>query len=292
MVVEFSDYVEKLRNNIEGDINNLFLVSHESQENLIKNYFEELKSKDYELYEQTMGLLVSDHIKILNDREKSKNITDYELDMLNLYKRLNSNSDALDFVSNDCQILNMLFYAMIDFNYYDYFYKREIWLNSKDELSRLSKLSSLNTMDYLYYCQKFNLDLLRKKYNEFKTNYSIDHSMNEVIRIINKLNISDVENYYDLISELLMSYYITQKGNKILKGCQNRFGQINPSNIIRIIETEDNKSLLNDIKNDEFLIKILSQVMKDESSCNNDYENDKIYIKTLNKLTHIRDYLK
>lgn len=292
MVVEFSNCVENLRNSIEGDIDNSFLLSSKSQEDIIKNYFEKLKFKNYELYGQVLGLLVSDHIKILNDRKKLNNIVDYELGMLGLYKKLNSTSDVIDFVSDRCQILNMLFYAMTDFNYNDYFCKREIWLNSKEELSRLSKLSSLNTIDYLYYCKRFNLDLLIKQYNELRTYYSIDYSMNEIIKVINCLCISDVENYYDLVSELLMSYYTTQKGSKILKGCQNRFNQVNPSSIIKIIETEDNKSLLETIKNDEFLIKILSQVMSDENNCNKGCQSDKTYVKTLNKLKHIRDYLK
>ncbi len=292
MVVEFSDYVEKLRNSIESDIENSSLVSDESQEDMIKNYFEELKSKNYESYGQILGLLVSDHIKILNDRKKLNNIVDCELGMLDLYKKLNNTSDVIDFVSDMCQILNMLFYAMTDFNYNDYFCKREIWLNSKDELSRLSKLSSLNAIDYLYYCKRFNLDLLKKQYNELRIHYSIDYSMTEVIKVINGLGISDVENYYDLVSELLMSYYTIQKGSKILRGCQNRFNQVNPSSIIKMIETEDNKSLLNAIKDDEFLIKILSKVMSDENNCNKDCQNDKTYVKTLNKLKHIRDYLK
>ena len=282
MVVRFDDFTEKLRCNVEKHIEYIHNNSKNSEEmdEKIIMYFMNLKQKDYSYYSQLVGLLLSDHYKQLYDKKVLFMLTENEQEKLNLYDELYDNESIMALIEDSPEILIELVYQMSEFNSLDYFVKRKMLFNCKDNLDLLKRFSSFNVFDYLYYCQKYSIEILQSIFDDYiKEGFSNEECIQVLLSTTNELGISDSENYAEIISELFVLYYKIKKNNLNIE-----------DDLINILENKTALELLFLSNDDVYMHNVFDCVMnynKDKLKF-----NSKDHQETINKLESIKRLVK
>ena len=291
MVVRFDNFIETVRNHIEENIEFIHDNSKNSEalDNNIYKYFSLLKDKSYSYYSQILGLVASDHYKILYDKQKRSNISEEEQNMLNVYDDLYDNDSIVNFFEQNFELFEYALYEMSDFNSYDYFTKREILLNCKDELPKLGSFSFFNLFDYLYYCQKYSPELLKTIYKEYLNGGgSKKDAISSLISTLNQIYISDTDNYVEVISDLLVEYYKISKYQTQNDKHPIKYRKLNKT--VRFLEKNDIVQILNKLNDDD----VISEILKRIINFNDDvpYHINEIDDKTIKKLIQIKEIFK
>lgn len=289
-MVRFSNVTEDIRTMIISHIE--YIVDNcqtgDQINRAILYYFYMMRNNNYKLYKNIIGLIASDHYKMINDLRK------YEIDLredypyLNLYENISNQDELIYIIEEEPSIILEIITYMNEFNSLDYFEKRESYLNCKDNLNVLFKLSSYSILDYLYYCQKYDFDILNIIYKEqVEILDSKDEAINSLITTMEELFMTDLDNYKDLVVELLSNYYMIgkkqlQRKNKIVK---RDYLMKN----IRLIENGDIVDILNRLRaNDyKFLIEVLRRNLNGYNE-NIQFNDNDLEKKTLKKIYDIK----
>ena len=275
MTIRFGDISERLRDEIDNDIEILHFQNPKNSkfEKSIIRYFEKLERSDINLYNQVLGLLLADTYKLLNVKKIDKILTKNEKEKLEFYEEFN-NDTAVSFLELNTNELITSVYNMSEFNSYDYFMKRSILADSKDKLGLLCKLSVFSIYDYLYYCQKYELETLKAIYNEdLNEGYSKNAIIGKLVNTINELATFDRENFKDIIIELLTNYYLLYQNNKIKKKHYNT--------LVPYMECNNAQDILNYLNDDRVKADILKSYINYDGDINllEKNEEDKVFEK-------------
>ena len=293
MFIRFEDYTEQIRNYLDNIVNNMCSgLCTEKQNEKIASYFNELKDKNYTFYQYLIGMMFTDHYKLLKISEKYDDLDEDDEMFLKLYNDFYSFDDILNYMEEYPNALFSFLYNMSEFNRYDYFEKREAWLSCKDELESLKKFSPLNILDYLYCCQKYNIAMLKSIYEDYtKTDSSLVGSFEIIKSTLKELAIVDEDNYYEIASDLLTLYYAITKDEFETVNDNNRRSKLSP--MIKKIEDGNYNEILSYMDNSEFLDEILMQVFTNENrELSQGFDGDDTYNETLKKLKSIKNYFK
>ena len=294
MTIKFGNVTENIRNSF---INNIELIMNycqtkEQSNRIILYYFYYIRCADYNLYKNIIGLIASDHYKIINEfMMQNVGIIEDDFYYLKLYESISNQDELISIIENDPSMILEIICYMNDFNCYDYFEKRRCYLRCKDKIEILSKLSPYSVFDYLYYCQKYDANIIKTIYNEQLEIYNDkDYAINTLITTIEELFDNDLSNYSYLMSELLINYYII--GKKQIKSDKTIVKRDYLSKNLRLIENSDIIDILNRLKSDDykFLIEVLRRNINnyDENvSINTDNEREQ---KTLKKINDIKNF--
>lgn len=168
MLIRVKDDTEQIRNDLDDTIDTMCKgLSEKKQDEIIESYFNELKENNYSFYEQLIGMMLADHYKLMKLSEKYNDMDDEDKLFLNLYDDLHDINDVLNYMEEYPEAIFPFVYSTKEFNSYSYFEKREAWLACKDELPFLMRMSPLNTLDYLYYCQKYSVETFKTIYDDY-----------------------------------------------------------------------------------------------------------------------------
>lgn len=282
MVVRFGNLSERLRDRIDSDIEILSLKNPQKKkfEKTFMNYFRKLEMEDRKTYNQILGLLVADTYKLLNVKKIDGLLTKEEIGTIEFYENFN-NSTAVAYLEMHPNELLGAFYHMSEFNTFDYFMKRSVLVDSKDKAKFLCKLSLFSIYDYLYYCQKYELETLKAIYNEdVSEGYSKKMVIGKLVNTINELFTFDRENYKDIMIDLLTKYYLLDKNNLVKKNHYNT--------LVPYMECNDTQAILNYLTDD----KIMFDVLKTYIDFDGDFSslkvnNDDMTIQKIKKLKEI-----
>lgn len=293
MFIRFEDYTEQIRNYFDNIVNNMCRgLCTEKQDEIIDSYFNRLKEKNYTFYQYLIGMMFTDHYKLLRLSEKYDDFDEDDEIFLDLYNGFYSLDDVLNYVEEYPDALASFLYNMSEFNGYDYFEKREAWLSCKDELEFLNKISPLNIFDYLYYCQKYNIDMLKSIYDDYTSkNKLLIGSFETIKSTLNKLSVVDEDNYYEITSDLLTLYYVIIKDEFENVDDDNRRSKLSP--MIKKIEDGNYNEILSYMDNGKFLDEVLMQVFTNKNrESSQDFEVNDTYNETLEKLKSIKNHFK
>lgn len=289
MVIKFFDYIEQIRNNLDDSIDNMCGgLNDEQMDIIIESYFKELKEKDYELYTNLIGMIFSDHYKLLKYAQKNNEINEEDEYFLDIYTDFNDIDDVLNYVDGNPYAIESFLWAMSDFNSYDYFEKREIWLSCKEDLDFLFKISSYNTLDYSYYCQKFTVEMFKSMYDDYtKEDPTLIGSFMTIKDTLQTLKQADLNNYNEVISDLLTLYYVIAKDEIETINNNSKNGKF--SYMVKELENENINKILSHVDNGKYLDEILNIVFKNQDkNLNYDGNDDDVYATTIKKLKYIK----
>jgi len=289
MVVRFSDVNGKFRSYITelveyvddktitvSELNNALIVC-----------LNQLKNNNYDLYTELVGLMASDHYKQLIDKKYYSMLTEDDKEKLQIYEDLYDQAAAVDLYENNEYLLIEALLEMYTFNTSDYFYKRQLLLRFKDNFSELSKFSNLNIYDYLYYCQKYNVEILKNIYDGFIENgLTKTDGINNLISTINELGMTDIQNYVEIISELLILYYNISTYELANDKHIDKLN-ILKKNIMRI-EKAQARELLYKFNDDKFASEILHRIINFKSRDVDLKQSSDVYDHTVKKLESIK----
>lgn len=300
MTIRFGDIIEQLRMRVIKDIEYILVNSQTSvqSDKAILYYFYMLRQNNNKLYKNIIGLIASDHYKMIKEYSiLDKSIDEDEL-FINLYESLSSQDELIAIIEEEPAIIISILSYMNEFECYDYFEKRQCYLNNKSNLDTLFKLSPCSVLDYLYYCQKYDMNTLKIIYDEQVETYdyndtTIDAKDAAIYTIISTLEIlfeTDIDNYKDLMSELLANYYMI--GKKQMQSNKKIVKKEYLAKNLRLIENSDIIDVLNRLKQKDckFLIEVLRRNINnyDENiSINLDNEREQ---KTLKKINDIKNF--
>lgn len=291
MVIKFFDYTEQIRNNLDDSIDNMCSGLNDDQiDEIIDSYFKELKEKNYELYTNLIGMIFSDHYKLLKYAQRNNEINEEDESFLNLYTDFFDINDILNYVDENPYALESFLWAMSDFNSYDYFEKREIWLSCKEDLDFLFKMSPYNTLDYSYYCQKYTIEMFKSIYDDYtKEDPTLKGSFMTIKDTLLVLKTTDLNNYNEIISDLLTRYYVIAKDQVETTSSNNNNGKF--IYMIKELENENLDKILSYIDNGKYLDEILDVVFKNQDrDLNYNGNDDDTYNTTIKKLKYIKKY--
>ena len=244
MVIRFGDVSEYLRDCIVSDIE--FLQSQNPKkidfERKFIKYFKEIESYNEWLYKQILGLFMADTYKILNVKRVDGFLTKEEMAAMDRYEGFD-NEQAVLYLKINPNALITSFYNMSEFNDYDYFMKRSVLVDCIDKAEYLKNLSLYSVYDYLFYCQKYEVETLKAFYDDdMKDGYSEESSMLSLLNRINDLYVFDQKNYKELIVDLITRYYLMGKNKIINNDCLNFISYIeghNPKDILKSLNDDD-----------------------------------------------------
>ena len=301
MTIRFGDIIEQLRMRV---IKNMKYILDNSQTSVqsdkaILYYFYMLRQNNNKLYKNIIGLIASDHYKMIKEfMEENINIIEDDFYYLNLYENVSNQDELISIVENDPSIILEIICFMKEFECYDYFEKRQCYLNNKSNLDTLFKLSPCSVLDYLYYCQKYDMNTLKIIYDEQVETYddndttinAKDVALCTLISTIDSLFENDIDNYKDLMSELLANYYMI--GKKQIQYNKKIVKREYLTKNLRLIENGDIIDVLNRLKqkNCKFLIEVLRRNINnyDENISINTYNEREQ--KTLMKINDIKNF--
>lgn len=287
MIVRFDNFTEMLRVSIENDIDMLHIrYKGEKLDEMIIRYFKDMKKRNFDRYSQVVGLMACDQYKNFLIQQKESNLEDYQIERINSYEELYSHDDVLKFIEDDPNNYISLCYEMSDFNNLDYFLKRHMLLECKDNVATLNKLSLLNVLDYGYYCQKYTVDMFKYLYDEkINKNFNINDTILSLNETLKNLFSSDIQNYKELIADLLVKYYVLVKS--LLKV------RINPSSyslyILSMLEACNDIDILNNVSKENMACEILEKCLNSDKNFSIDSFQDENSQKTIKKILAIKE---
>lgn len=300
MTIRFGDIIEQLRMRVIKDIEYILDNSQTSVQcnRAILHYFYALRSSNYQLYKNIVGLMASDHYKIINELKRAKSIGKEDFPYMKLYETVLNQDELICVIEKEPTILLEILYCMKEFNDSNYFENRYSYLLCKDKLDILRKLSPYSVLDYLYYCQKYDMNTLKIIYDEQVETYddndttinAKDAAIETLISTLEILFETDIDNYRDLMSELLANYYMI--GKKQMQSNKKIVERDYLAENLQLIENNDIIDVLNRLKQKDckFLIEVLRRNINnydENASINTDNEREQ---KTLKKINDIKNF--
>lgn len=284
-MVRFANYTEIIRCNLENTIDYICKnISTGMQNDKILSYFDRLKKENYTFYSNLVGLLAIDHFKNLKDLKRLGLNKPNDDNQYDLYLELYDNDGLMQWIENNPSIIFMLLYQMSEFNSCDYFTKREMLINCKEDYELLKRFSTFHIFDCLYYLQKYDLNMLRNIFKndimDSDNDISKEEAILSIICTINDIKETDKQNYEELISEILVEYYMVASGQ--LTSTEN--DDYVAGAIISIIELCDYDQIQEKLSSDISLMYILYKIIDFDASIINIDNKDSNYQKTLEKL--------
>ena len=289
-MVRFSNVIEDIRTMV---ISNIEYIIDNCQTGVQINrailyYFYMMRNNNYKLYKNVIGLIASDHYKMINDLRKFDIDLEEDYLYLDLYESISNQDELIYIIEEDPAMILEIITYMNEFNSLDYFEKRESYLNCKDNLNVLFKLSPYSILDYLYYCQKYDFNILKAIYKEQVEIFnSKDDAINSLITTMEELFMTDLENYKELVVELLSNYYMVGKNQ--LRCNQNIVKREYLVKNIRLIENGDIVDILNRLNEHDykFLIEVLRRNLNGYNE-NIHFNDNDLEKKTLKKIYDIK----
>lgn len=291
MIIKFIDLVEEIRSNISNDMEYIFnnSLTSEHMNRAVLYYFYMLSKSNYGFYKNVVGLIASDHYKILKNSNYNDELNDEAFYFINLYESISSQDELISIIEEEPFVLLELLHWTSEFNNCDYFEKRKYYLNCKDKLDVLIKLSSFSTLDFLYHCQKYDMNTIKSIYKEQLNMYNDkDEAINTLIFNLEELFRSDINNYKELVADLLDNYYLI--GKRQLSSDKKITKRRYLSKNIKLIENEDIVDILNKLRDKDckFFIEILRRILNNDDEQLNINDNDSLQQKTLRKIKDIK----
>lgn len=287
MIVRFDNFTEMLRISIDNDIDMLHTkYNDEELDEMIIRYFKNMKKRNFNRYSQIVGLMACDQYKNFLIQQKESNLEDYQIERINVYEELYSHDDVLKFIEDDPNNYISLCYEMSEFNNLDYFLKRSVLLGCKYNIETLNKLSFLNVLDYGYYCQKYTVDMFKYLYDEeIKKNFNTNDTILSLNETLENLFLFDIQNYKELIADLLVKYYVLVKS--LLR---ERFDISGYSlYILSILEKCDDIDILNNVSKETMACEILEKCLESNKNFSIDGFQDENSQKTIKKILAIKE---
>lgn len=261
-------------------------ISSKEADCKIYEYFNALRKRNNVYYKNVVGLLASDHYKILLTSLDYRALDEEDKSYLDLYEEI---SDISSIIEDNPEMLDILISKSYEFLSYDYFSKREILFRCMDKSSKLNELSCFNKYDYMYYCCKYNVGTIKEVYNACKIN-GIDK--NTIIKLfikeLNKLYLSDSDNYFEFISEIFIMYYkigvYELKHDKMIP----KPSRINKA--IKLLKKQDIDTIIHKTSDDCFMEEVFLRIINfNNRYIDNDYLNDED-MSVVKKLSKIKEY--
>ena len=261
-------------------------------------YFYMLRQNNNKLYKNIIGLIAGEHYKIIKEYSILDKLTDEDELFINLYESLLNQDELIAIIEEEPAIIISILSYMKEFECYDYFEKRQCYLNNKSNLDILFKLSPCSVLDYLYYCQKYNMNTLKIIYDEQVETYddndtiinAKDAAIETLISTLEILFETDIDNYRDLMSELLANYYMI--GKKQMQSNKKIVKKEYLAKNLRLIENNDIIDVLNRLKQKDckFLIEVLRRNINNyDENISINLDNDREQ-KTLKKINDIKNF--
>ena len=168
MTIRFGDIIEQLRMRVIKDIEYILDNSQTSvqSDKAILYYFYMLRQNNNKLYKNIIGLIAGEHYKIIKEYSILDKSKDEDELFINLYESLLNQDELIAIIEEEPAIIISILSYMNEFECYDYFEKRQCYLINKNNLDTLFKLSPCSVLDYLYYCQKYDMNTLKIIYEE------------------------------------------------------------------------------------------------------------------------------
>ena len=300
MEIIFSNYIEKIRESLENIIEKIDDNSNSYEQfNLsVVRYFLYLRENNYTAYTQLLGLVISDHYKFLYYQYKTSILNEEYKQILELYSDLNDNDDLVDlFEEEPIFILNAIT-GFISYDMLDYFNKRETLKTCKPIMKKLIKFSSLNIYDFLYYDPRtYNIGTFKMIYEDcLNDNETKEEAIESLITTLDELYIESYnkQEYFDIISELLIAYYTIGKSELASKKNVARKDRLvktinflESSDILEIVEQLYEKDFS---QKNKFLIEIFKRYINFQNKELTYDKTDTNYQKTLIKLKNIKEF--
>lgn len=285
MVIRFSDISEQYRNIIDSK-SELFWTSNQNEkryEKALWRYFKDIKDDNEKLYNQLMGLVISDDYKMLYNNLVESCLLNDHMQILELYRTLEIEEIINYYENEEPELLVMAVGNLSEFNCNDYFGKREILIKCNQERKKLYELSPFCVLDYLYYCNIYDIETLKSIFLDLKDEgYSRKKSLESLADTVNQLFFCDTQNYLSLTSDMLYKYYILRKNN---------YFDSDKYNIMSYLEQEEEKDILNYIKDSKVIEDIIiKSICYDVNS--NKIKIDQRDEKTIQKIKSIKEILK
>lgn len=289
-MVRFSNVTEDIRTMVIGNIEYIVDNCQTSAQinRAILYYFYMMRNNNYKLYKNIIGLIASDHYKMINDLRKFEIDLKEDYPYLSLYENISNQEKLICIIEEEPSIILEIITYMNEFNSLDYFEKRESYLNCKDNINVLFKLSPYSVLDYLYYFQKYDFNILKTIYKEQVEIFnSKDDAINSLITTMEELFMTDLENYKDLVVELLSDYYMVGKNE--LQCNKNIVKREYLVKNIRLIENGDIVDILNRLRTNDykFLIEVLRRNLNGYNE-NIQFNDNDLEKKTLKKIYDIK----
>lgn len=300
MEIKFSNYIEKIRENLENIIEKIDdnSNSYEQFNSLVVRYFLYLRENNYTAYTQLLGLVISDHYKHLYSQYKTSILDEEDKQILELYSDLNDNEDLVDlFEEEPIFVLNAI-NGFIDYDILDYFNKRETLKTCEPIMKKLIKFSSLNIYDFLYYDPRpYNIGTFKMIYEDcLNDNETKEEAIENLISTLDEIYFEsyDKQEYFDIISELLMAYYTigkyelaSQKNVARKDRLVKTINFLESSDILEIVEQLYEKDFS---QKNKFLIEIFKRYINFQNKELTYDKTDTNYQKTLSKLKNIKEF--
>lgn len=300
MTIRFGDIIEQLRMRVIKDMEYILDNSQTSvqSDKAILYYFYMLRQNNNKLYKNIIGLIAGEHYKIIKEYSILDKLTDEDELFINLYESLLNQDELIAIIEEEPAIIISILSYMKEFECYDYFEKRQCYLNNKSNLDILFKLSPCSVLDYLYYCQKYNMNTLKIIYDEQVETYddndtiinAKDAAIETLISTLEILFETDIDNYRDLMSELLANYYMI--GKKQMQSNKKIVKKEYLAKNLRLIENNDIIDVLNRLKQKDckFLIEVLRRNINNyDENISINLDNDREQ-KTLKKINDIKNF--
>lgn len=298
--IRCSNYIEEVRRKLEEVIAKIDAMSNtDTGYNLgIIKYFEFLREEDYDAYTQLIGLAISDHYKLLYYKEQTSILNEEDRQNLELYSGLYDNEDIINLIEGDPIFILNAINGLIDFDIMDYFNKRETLMECEPIMKQLVRFSSLNIYDLLYYNPKpYNIGTFKMIYEDcLNDNDTKEEAIESLICTLDEIYIaSDGKNeYFEIVSELLTTYYIIGKYELTLK--VNVAKKATLEKTIKFLESSDTLEIIGRLyesdfgQKNKFLVEVFKRYInfKDKELVHN--QIDKCYQKTLKKLWNIKEF--
>lgn len=298
--IRCSNYIEEVRRKLEEAIEKIDAMSNTAAGyhlGIIK-YFECLREEDYDAYTQLIGLAISDHYKLLYCKKQKSILNEEDRQNLELYSELYDNEDIINLIEDEQIFILNAINGLLDFDAMDYFNKRETLIECKPIMGQLVRFSSLNIYDLLYYNPKpYNIGTFKMIYEDcLNDNDTKEEAIESLICTLDEIYIASdgQREYFEIISELLTTYYIIGKYELTLKG--NVAKKATLEKTIRFLESSDTLEIVERLyqsdfgQTNKFLVEVFKRYINFQDKELTYYQIDKRHQKTLNKLWNIKEF--
>lgn len=271
----------------------IFSIENKNLEG-INDFFEwilDLKQNNNQQYELIIRLAFVDHYAILKQNKLNLNINEYEQSILNIYESFNDFSDLLFYVEANLENMYKMILSSIKFKNINLKNIAYMLYNLNDEF--LKKFNPFSLIEkHNLFCDKSIFLLLQIYKEKIKKDddisYSLEESVNDVIKILEIQKIGNFSNYSDLLFNMIFYYY---KWKKSIQITNPQILSQNEINILRIIENDTNETMIIKFSLNEILIKDIVECFLDYN-INLDEETknqfDEIYEKYVSKEVKIK----
>ncbi len=294
MEIRFSNYIEGVRSHFKKIIK--YIEAHSKtgaacNRNIVR-YFLYLRDNNYTAYSQLLGLAMSDQLKLLYFDDKKSTLDEEDRLNLELLTDMYDNDDLVNlFEEDNCYILNAID-GLLDYDALDYFNKRAVLKECEPIADKLLRFSSLNLYDFMYYASDdYNVGTFKTIYEDCLRNKETkDEAIENLICTLDEIYFSsdDSKEYFELISELLATYYTIGKYELSLDTSVAKKDTLKKT--IKFLESSDPLEIVKHLnEKDKFLVEVFKRYINFGDTNFTFDTSDEKYQKTLVKLKNIKE---